>query len=54
MTINFFALKGDLNGKTVVVRFFFVGYILTADETYHGTQHIKRIFWCLAVLISNF
>ena len=28
--------------------------ILTAHENYHGTQHIKRIFWYLAVLISNF
>ena len=28
--------------------------ILTADENYHGTQHTKRIFWYLAVLISNF
>ena len=28
MTINIFVLKGDLNGKIVVVRFFFfVGYI---------------------------
>ena len=26
MTINIFVLKGDLNGKIVVVRFFFVGY----------------------------
>ena len=24
----------------------------TDDENYHGTQHIKRIFWYLAVLIS--
>ena len=23
------------------------------DENYHGTQHIKRIFWYLAVPISN-
>ena len=23
------------------------------DENYHGTQHIKRISWYLAVLISN-
>ena len=29
-------------------------YILTADENYHGTEHIKRIFWYLAVLIYNF
>ena len=28
-------------------------YVLTADENYEGTQHIKRIFWYLAVLISN-
>ena len=28
MTINIFVLKGDLNGKIVVVRFFFVGYII--------------------------
>ena len=28
--------------------------ILTEDENYHGTQHIKRSFWYLAVLISNF
>ena len=27
MTINIFVLKEDLNGKIVVVRFFFVGYI---------------------------
>ena len=27
MTINIFVLKGDLNRKIVVVRFFFVGYI---------------------------
>ena len=27
MTINIFVFKGDLNGKIVVVRFFFVGYI---------------------------
>ena len=26
MTINIFVLKGDLNGKIVVVRFFFFGY----------------------------
>ena len=26
MTINIFVLKRDLNGKIVVVRFFFVGY----------------------------
>ena len=26
---------------------------LTADENYHLTQHIKRLFWYLAVLISN-
>ena len=26
----------------------------TADENYHCTQHIKRIFWYLAVLISIF
>ena len=26
---------------------------LTDDDNYHGTQHIKRIFWYLAVLISN-
>ena len=25
---------------------------LTDDENYHGTQHIKMIFWYLAVLIS--
>ena len=30
MTINIFVLKGDLNGKIVVVRFFFVGYIIVA------------------------
>ena len=24
------------------------------DENYHGTQHVKRLFWYLAVLISNF
>ena len=28
--------------------------ILTADKNYHGTQHIKRFFWYLALLISNF
>ena len=28
--------------------------ILTADENYHGTQHIKRSFRYLAVLISTF
>ena len=27
--------------------------IFTDDENYHGTQHIKMIFWYLAVLISN-
>ena len=27
---------------------------LTAEENYYGTLHIKRIFWYLAVLISNF
>ena len=27
--------------------------ILTADENYHGTQHIKKILWYLAVPISN-
>ena len=27
--------------------------ILTDDENYHGTCHIKRIIWYLAVLISN-
>ena len=30
MTINIFVLKGDLNGKIVVVRFFFVGYTIRA------------------------
>ena len=28
-------------------------HILTDYEIYHCTQHIKRIFWYLAVLISN-
>ena len=32
MTINIFVLKGDLNGKIVVVRFFFVRYILNNFE----------------------
>ena len=27
--------------------------ILTDDENYHSTQHIKRFFWYLPVLISN-
>ena len=27
--------------------------ILTDGENYYDTQHIKRIFWYLAVLISN-
>ena len=27
MTINIFVLKGEINGKIVVVRFLFVGYI---------------------------
>ena len=27
--------------------------ILTKDENCHSTQHIKRIFWYLAVLIIN-
>ena len=27
--------------------------ILTDDENYHGPQHIYRICWHLAVLISN-
>ena len=27
--------------------------ILTEDENYHSTQHIKGSFWHLAVLISN-
>ena len=31
MTINIFILKGDLNGKTVVVRFFFLWGILTCS-----------------------
>ena len=29
MTINIFVLKGDFNGKIVVVRFFFLSGILT-------------------------
>ena len=28
--------------------------ILTADENYHGTQHIKRNVWYLTELIYNF
>ena len=28
--------------------------ILTEDENYHSTQHIKRFFLYLAVLLSNF
>ena len=27
--------------------------ISTEDENYHVTQHIKSLFWYLAVLISN-
>ena len=30
MTIDIFVLKGDLNGKIVVVRFFFVGYMYSS------------------------
>ena len=37
MTINIIVLKGDLNGKIVVVRFFFVGYIFQ-------NQQIAEIF----------
>ena len=31
MTINIFVLKGELNGKIVVVRFFFCGYMYKND-----------------------
>ena len=27
---------------------------INSDENFDGTQHIKRIFWYLAGLISNF
>ena len=34
MTINIFVIKGDLNGKIVVVRFFFfVGYRLSFESS---------------------
>ena len=43
MTINIFVLKGDINGKISVVRFFFVGYIF---NVYFGENPIKDpIFW---------
>ena len=48
MTINIFVLKGDLNGKIVMVRFFFVWYILlkifasdgTTSTHYEHAQHL--------------
>ena len=35
MTINIFVLKGDLNGKIVVVRFFFCWVYISVDLVHH-------------------
>ena len=40
MTINIYVLKGDLNGKIVVVRFFFC-------------RVYQKFVWYLSVLVSN-
>ena len=46
MKINFFVLKGELNGKIVVVRFFFfVGYSLHA-------VHIKDFSSCGVISVT--
>ena len=34
MTISILALKGKLNGKILLLRFFFVGYIYTCSMTF--------------------
>ena len=65
MTINIFVLKGDLNGKIVVVRFFFVGYIyisillkepfaLKNSETVYFTSIFSTPSYSDIVPIDNF
>ena len=47
MTINIFVLKGDLNGKIIVERFFFFVYILGngEDRTLKKIRTSKGDYW---------
>ena len=59
MTINLFVLRGDLNGKIVVVRFFFfVGYIssiVKRDIFYLFSRYLKNaIFWYRRLDVSSY
>ena len=59
MTINIFVLKGDLNGKIVVVRFFFCWVyfqpILAAIFVTIATVKFEsmRDFYTLAIVLIN-
>ena len=40
MTISIWALKGKLNGKILLLRFFFVGYILLELHMKHNLHYL--------------